>query len=75
MNFVKQINQNIKNASHKLYMFSRLRDCMDNHIALNLFKTMVLPYIELGNSLLLCRTEMQKIRLQRLKSKGAQIGI
>lgn len=49
--FSKQIEKNIRNANHKLYVFRKIRNCLDNQTALTIFKTMVMPYIEFGSLL------------------------
>ena len=49
LQFNDHIKNNIKKAGHKVYMLSRIRQYIDTHTALTIFKAMILPYIEYGN--------------------------
>lgn len=69
------LNHCIKKAHHKIYMLSKLRVYMDNASALKLFKSMVLPYIEYGNSFLLGSDKVGRIKLQRVQNKGLKVAL
>lgn len=69
LNFKKQLEKNVNRANQKIYLLRKLRNNLDNDTTLELFKSMVLPFIEFANVFLTSCTEYDKIRLQR-----AQIG-
>ena len=43
LQFNDHIKNNIKKAGHKVYMLSRIRQYIDTHTALTIFKAMILP--------------------------------
>lgn len=63
------LNNCIRRAYSKIYMLSKLCVYMDKNSALNLFKTMVLPYIEYGNSFLLGSDLASRNILQRTQNR------
>lgn len=63
----------IKNASHKLYMLRKIRNCLNIRTATMIYKSMILPIIENGNCFLLCFTVTDKTRIQR--NKGLKIAL
>lgn len=53
----------------------KIRNNLDNETALLLFKSMVLPYAEFANCLLLGCIEHDKIRIQRAQNKGLKLAL
>lgn len=69
------LNNCIRRAYSKIYMLIKLRVYMDKSAALSLYKSMVLPYIEYGNSFLLGSNTASKIKLQRIQNRGLKIAL
>lgn len=67
------LNSCVKRAYGKLFMLGKIRRYMDKKTSLNLFKCMVLPYIEYGNSFLLGSDKASLVKLQRIQNKGLTI--
>lgn len=53
LKFSSQMDANLKKANYKMYLFRKIRPCIDNSTAVTLFKTMLLPYVEFANVFLL----------------------
>ena len=49
LSFTKHITNTIKMASHKVYLLTKIRPYLTDKACLNVYKTMVLPYIEYGD--------------------------
>lgn len=75
LKFTKQLDTNINNVNHKLFLFRKLRSSIDNHTALILFKSMVLPYAEFANVFVTGCDDQRKIKLQRLLNKGLKVAL
>lgn len=65
----------IKKGHSKIYMLGKLRTYMDKESALKLFKSMILPYIEYGNSFLLGFDLCGRTKLQRVQNKGLKVAL
>lgn len=75
LQFKKQIESNIKKGNRKLDMFIKIRSCMDSRTALIVYKSMIMPYIEFSNLLLLGCNSHEKIKNQRIQNKGLKIAM
>lgn len=71
----QHLNESIKRAHGKLYMLGKVRRYMDSGTALKLFKCMVLPYIEYGNSFLLGIDAASLCKLQRAQNRGLKVAL
>lgn len=69
------MKRNLKSANHKLYFLSKVRKNLDNRTTLNLFKTMVLPYLEFANTVLIGCTSKLKKKAQRIQNKGLRFSL
>ena len=65
----------IQHTWQKLILFSKVRYCLDDKTALELFKAMILPVLEFGNIFCLHCPENIKEKLQRLQNKGLKIAL
>lgn len=75
LEFTKQISSNIRRANHKNYLLSKFRGYLDDKMALNLYKAMVLPHIEFCNALLLgCSEKTQNRGLKMTLKKDRLYG-
>lgn len=62
LKFTRQKEANIKKGNHKLYLFRKIRSCLDSNSALILYKSLIMPYLEFCNVLLLGCNEREKIK-------------
>lgn len=69
------LNNCVRKAYGKLYLLGKVRRYMDSKTALCLFKSMVLPYIEYGNSFLLGSDIAMLNKLQRAQNRGLKIAL
>lgn len=75
LNFNEQMNKNLKNVNHKLYLLTKIRKNLDDRTMLNLCKTMVLPYLEFVNTILLgCPVKLKK-KAQRVQNKSLRLAL
>lgn len=65
----------VKRAQSKIYMLGKLRIYMDKKTALNMFKCMVLPYLEYGNCFLLGSDVVSLKKLQRAQNRGLKVAL
>ena len=73
LNFIANANKTIKDTWHKLAIFGRLRYCIPDEVALQFYKTMILPILEFGNIFNeFCPSNIRN-KLQRLQNKGLKI--
>ena len=75
LQFNDHIKNNIKKAGHKVYMLSRIRQYIDTHTALTIFKAMILPYIEYGNIFNGTCNEAYQHKLQVIQNSGLKIAL
>ena len=75
LSFVKHATNTIKKASHKVYLLFKLRPYLTNDACLKMYKTMVLPYIEYGDSLYACTNVALLNKIQRIRNKGLKISL
>lgn len=65
----------MKRTYSKLYVLGKIRPFLDKTSAVKLFKSMVLPYLEYGNSFLLGSDIIGKKKLQRTQNKGLKVAL
>lgn len=75
LEFTKQMNNNIRRANHKIYLLSKFRCYLDEKMALNLYKAMVLPHVEFCNALLLGCSEKEKKKIQKTQNRGLKVAL
>lgn len=73
LKFTKQIESNINKGNQKLFLFRKIRTNLDYKSAIILYKTMIMPYLEFCNVLLIGCNEREKIKLQQVQNKGLKI--
>lgn len=69
------LNSCIRRAQGRIYMLGKLRACMNKFAALNIFKCMVLPYIEYGNCFLLGSEVVSRKKLQKTQNRGLKLAL
>lgn len=62
-------------ASGRIYTMSKLRTYIDDKSALKLFKSMVPPYLEYGNSFLVGSNSVSRTKLQRTQNRGLKLAL
>lgn len=75
LNMEKAINTTYKKASNKLYLFGLIRKYFNCKLALNIFKAMVMPYLEYTFFLFSAVTDKAATKLQRLQNKGLRTSL
>ena len=63
----------VNQISHKLYIFSKIRRFFSNKAALNVYKTMILPYFDYGDVVFMFSSESMLKKLDRLHLRGLRI--
>ena len=75
LNFDKHIQKTIRTVSNKLVQFKRMRSFMNNRVAILIYKSMFLPILEYGDTLLSSISVANKKRLQILQNKGLRCAL
>ena len=74
-NFNKHIDNNRKIISHKLYLLSRIRQYINEHTAISIYRTMIAPIMDYGD-IVYAGTNVENLdKLQRLQNRGLRICI
>ena len=60
-------------ASHKIYMLSKVRTCIDQPTAIKIYKTKILPYFDQGDILLYDFNKKDVEKLQKLQNRALSI--
>ena len=63
----------VNNISHKLYIFSKIRRFLSINAALDIYKTMVLPYFDYGDVVFMFSNGGLLKKLDRLNVRGLKI--
>ena len=63
LRFNCQFHETYKLASHKLFMLRRLRSTITEFTALTIVKTMLLPYLDMGNLYMSSQTDSNLSKL------------
>ena len=61
--------------SHKLYVFCKIRKYLNDHAALTVYKTMILPYFDYGDAIFMFSKSPILKKLDRLHLRGLKISI
>ena len=75
LSFTKHITNTIKMASHKVYLLTKIRPYLTDKACLNVYKTMVLPYIEYGDIIYGGTNVSLLIKLQRIQNRGLKLSL
>lgn len=71
----KAINLTYKKAANKLYIFGIIRKFLTQKLALNIFKAMVMPYLEYTFFLFSAAMDKTVTRLQSLQNRGLRTAL
>ena len=71
--FKPHVNKLIKNMSHKLYLFARIRKFLDESKAILYNKTMIMPFADYASFLVDCTVNALVEKVQRLQNRGLPI--
>ena len=75
LNFKDHAAKCIRDTWLKLSRFGRLRHCLSDQVAIDFYKTMILPTLEFGNIFCDSCPENIKSKLQRLQNRGLKIAL
>ena len=70
LNFESQYKEMVKTFSFKLYLYRRIRNCLNDFAAKLILKTMVLPYLDYGTMFLTVCTVDDISTVQVLQNKA-----
>ena len=70
LNFEPQYKELVKTFSFKLYLYRRIRKCLNDFAAKSILKTMVLSYLDYGSMFLTVRTLDDISSIQVLQNKA-----
>ena len=67
------MNQVVKTVSYKLSLLQKLRPLITRQAAIQIYKSMVIPYFDYGDILYNCSSEKLFTKLQKLQNRGLKI--
>ena len=73
LNFNLNLNQIIKTVSYKLSLLSKLKVYISTEAAIQVYKSMVVPYFDYGDILYHCASVKLLDKLQKLQNRGLKI--
>ena len=73
LNFNHHLKNIVNQISHKLYVFNKIRRFLNEKAALNVYKTMILPYFDYGDVVFMFSSENLLKKLDRLHVRGLRI--
>ena len=60
-------------AAHKIYMLSKIRSCINQSTAIQIYKTKILPYFDQGDILYIDAFQKDRTKLQKLQNRALRI--
>ena len=75
LTFQAHMNHVYKLASHKIYLLSKIRHYVNANAALSIYKTKILPYLDLGDIFYLGSHQKSTMKLQRLQNRALRVCI
>ena len=73
MNFNTHIDNCCKIVSHKLYLLSKVRHCITEDACVKLYKTMIAPLIDYGDTIYTGTSDNKLYNLQKLQNRRLRI--
>ena len=73
LNFNSNIKQIIKTVSYKLSLLSKLKVYISTEAAIQVYKSMIIPYFDYGDVLYHCSSTNLLDKLQKLQNRGLKI--
>ena len=73
LNFNLYLNQTIKTVSYKLSLLSKLKPYVTTEAAIQIYKSMVIPYLDYGDIIYHCSSIQLLDKLQKLQNRGLRI--
>ena len=73
LTFNKHVQQCINSVSHKLFLLSKIRSYISEHMAITIYKTLIVPYLDYGDVLFINASRELLNKLQRLQNKCLRI--
>ena len=73
LTFKNELGMAIKKINHKIWMLSHFRNCMDVKTAVNILKTMILPYIDSSNLFFSALSIIDQKRIQILQNIALRV--
>ena len=73
LNFNVHIDNCCKIVSHKLYLLSKIRHCINEDACICIYKTMIVPLFDYGDVIYSGSSDKNLSRLQKLQNRGLRI--
>ena len=73
LNFNKHIDHINKITSHKIYILSNIRKCIDQKTAIHIYKSMISPIFDYGDVIYEGVTQKRLTKLKRTQNKGLRV--
>ena len=73
LNFNPNVNQIIKTVSYKLSLLSKLKIYITTEAAIQVYKSMIIPYFDYGDVIYHCSSKKLLDKLQKLQNRGLKI--
>ena len=73
LTYIKHIQSCISNVSHKMFIFSKIRPYINTKMAITIYKTLIVPFLDYGDILFINASIELLNKLQRLQNKCLRI--
>ena len=75
LNYNYHLKYLVNSISHKLYVFSKIRRFLNDQSALIIYKSMILPFFDYGDSIFMFSKSIYLKKLDRLHIRGLKISL
>ena len=73
LKFDQQLKETTRLVAHKMYLLSRIRKYVDNHQALTIFRSKVVPYFDYGDIFYHNSNQLLLKKLQSLQNRALRV--
>ena len=73
LSFNKHVNNVIQSAAHKMYMLGKIRPYITNNACIQIYKSMILPYIDYGDIIYASTNQLNLRKIQSLQNRCLKI--
>ena len=69
LTFNKHVNNVIQSVAHKIYMLGKIRPYITNNACIQIYKSMILPYIDYGDIIYASTNQLNLRKIQSLQNR------
>ena len=73
LSFNKHVNNVIQSVAHKIYMLGKIRPYITNNACIQIYKSMILPYIDYGDIIYASTNQLNLRKIQSLQNRCLKI--